>query len=101
MSHNEHMQALAEMFSTGSSTSRWFAAVGALLAAAVPLLERALTGLLGLLSGAHTDMGNHDFIEWGGAYFKTRGTSNPTTGGKLVIDTKEQRLLRRENLGSA
>ena len=51
MSHNEHMQALAEMFSTGSSTSRWFAAVGALLAAAVPLLERALTGLLGLLSG--------------------------------------------------
>ena len=41
---------------TGSSTSRWFAAVGSLLAAAVPLLvyqerERALTGLLGLLSG--------------------------------------------------
>ena len=41
---------------TVSSTSRWFAAIGALLAAAVPLLvyqerERALTGLLGLLSG--------------------------------------------------
>ena len=41
---------------SGSSTSRWFAALGALLAAAVPLLvhqdrERALTGLLGLLSG--------------------------------------------------
>ena len=48
----------------------------------------------------HTDLTlsnlfNHDFVEWGGAYFKTFGTLG--TGGKIVIDVKEQRLLRREN----
>ena len=54
-------------------------------------------------NSAHTlsSIFNHDFVEWGGAYFKTLGTSNPSAGGKLVIDTKEQRLLRRENKISA
>ena len=39
---------------------------------------------------------NHDFIEWGGTYFKTMGKSSSNPVGKLVIDTKMQRQLRRE-----
>ena len=52
---------------------------------------------------------NHDFVEWGGTYFKTVGLDLGVQGlgaallgnvpqGVLVIDVKQPRLLRRENL---
>ena len=57
------------------------------------LFEAYTTDLNELQENPPSNVFDRDFVEWGGTYFKTNGLVT-TASGKLVVDVKEERLLR-------